>query len=89
MKTPKAKERVAFRAYGDGSGGVILDLDTSLYFEVNRSGARIWQLIEQGLDISQIVDRIQSESSAPPNEVINDLDTFLQELAARSLVYFS
>jgi hypothetical protein len=85
----KPAARVVYRAYGDGSGGVLLDLNSSLYFEVNRVGALIWQLIGDGLSTSEIVDRLHAETDATPNEVIDDVNGFLEALASRTLIFLA
>lgn len=79
-------ERIAFRAYGDSSGGVLLDLETSLYFGVNAVGALVWELIGSGKEISRIVKEIELTIDDPPRDLANDVDEFLAELEERRLV---
>lgn len=81
-------DRVAFRAYADGSGGVLLDLESSLYFGVNAVGALVWELIGSGSDISRIVAEMQSKIEDPPSDLAADVDQFLTDLEERNLVFF-
>ncbi|HJQ94456.1 MAG TPA: PqqD family protein [Acidimicrobiia bacterium] len=86
FKYVRRGNRVAFRAYGDKSGGVLLDLDTSLYFGVNSVGALVWELIGSGNEIARIVDEMHSKIDDPPEDLADDVDQFLAELEERRLV---
>jgi hypothetical protein len=79
-------DRVAFRAYADGSGGVLLDLETSLYFGVNAVGALVWELIGSGNEISRIVEEMESKFDDPQADLANDVDDFIGQLEQRHLV---
>ena len=86
IKYVRRGDRVAFRAYGDSSGGVLLDLETSLYFGVNAVGALVWELIGSGNEISRIVEEMHSKLGDPPRDLADDVDQFLAELEERRLV---
>jgi hypothetical protein len=86
FKYVRRGERVAFRAYGDSSGGVLLDLETSLYFGVNAVGALVWELIGSGKEISRIVQEMHSKIEDPPRDLADDVDQLLAELEERRLV---
>ncbi|HJQ96538.1 MAG TPA: PqqD family protein [Acidimicrobiia bacterium] len=87
IKYVRRGDRVAFRAYGDSSGGVLLDLETSLYFGVNAVGALVWELIGSGNEISRIVEEMHSKIDDPPKDLADDVDQFLTELEERRLVF--
>lgn len=86
IKYVRRENRVAFRAYGDQSGGVLLDLETSLYFGVNAVGAMVWELIGSGNEISRIVEAMHSKFENAPTDLADDVDQFLSELEQRHLV---
>ena len=86
FKYVRRGDRVAFRAYGDSSGGVLLDLETSLYFGVNAVGALVWELIGSGNEISRIVEEMHSKIEDAPKDLADDVDQFLAELEERRLV---
>ncbi|HJU81650.1 MAG TPA: PqqD family protein [Acidimicrobiia bacterium] len=86
FKYVRRGDRVAFRAYGDSSGGVLLDLETSLYFGVNAVGALVWELIGSGNEIATIVDEMYAKIDDPPEDLAEDVDQFLSELEERRLV---
>ena len=86
IKYVQRADRVAFRAYGDRSGGVLLDLETSLYFGVNSVGALIWELIGSGTDVTQIVHEMQAKFEDIPPTLSDDVEEFINELSQRQLV---
>ena len=89
MKIMRA-DRVAFRAYGgDATGGVLLSLDTSLYFGVNQVGALIWELIGNGNDFDSIVSGLDGKLADPPEDLADDVRSFLSMLESRGLVSVS
>ena len=82
-------DRIAFRAYGDESGGVLLNLDTSLYFGVNQIGALIWELIGSGNDFQSIVTGLKDKLGDAPEHLAEDVRSFLTTLESRGLVSVS
>jgi len=46
-----------------GDRAVLVDLKTNRIFDLNETGARIWELIAEGLSGDQVVDRLVSEFS--------------------------
>ena len=85
VKYVRREDGIAYRAYGDGSGGVLLDLGTSLYFGVNAVGALVWDLIGSGNQVSQIVGELEQRFDSPPN-LAQDIEEFIGELTVRHLV---
>jgi hypothetical protein len=86
FKFVRRGDRVAFRAYGDGSGGVLLDLDTSLYFGVNGVGALVWELIGSGNDVTSIIEEMRKRFENAPPDLSDDVHHFLSELGERHLI---
>ena len=83
----KRADRIAYRAYGDRSGGVLLNLDTSLYFGVNEVGALIWELVGSGSDFESVVDGLKGKLDDVPDHLADDVRGFLTMLEARGLVF--
>jgi coenzyme PQQ synthesis protein D (PqqD) len=42
-------------------GGVLLDLETTAYYSLNRTALRIWNLIEQAPTLDEVATRLTSE----------------------------
>lgn len=86
----KRADRVAYRAYGDKTGGVLLNLDTSLYFGVNEVGALIWELVGSGNDFESVVAGLKGKlDNNVPDDLVEDVRGFLTMLEARGLVLVS
>jgi hypothetical protein len=65
---------------------VLLDLVSGIYFGLNEVGTRIWQMLDEGCDVSRVIDVIASEYDADRSEVEKDLRALLGELHKRGLV---
>jgi len=67
-------------------GAVLIDNATGECFELNRTGARIWECIVQGADLDGVVDVIASESSVERSVVAADAANLIDALARRGIV---
>lgn len=65
---------------------VLLELDSGTYFQLNRTGTRMWQLIQEHGDPDRIVSQIAGEFDASPAQIKQDLDALLSDLAANGLI---
>lgn len=65
---------------------IILNLETGAYYSLDQAGARIWQLLEHGLDTPAIAARVAEEYDAPAEAVASDVDALVADLLAEQLV---
>jgi hypothetical protein len=63
-----------------GQGGVLVHLSSNRVFELNETGIRIWELLNEGLDRTAILDRLQQEFSVDAPEAARELDAFVHDL---------
>jgi coenzyme PQQ synthesis protein D (PqqD) len=77
--------RIAARALSDG-GGVLLHLDTSAYHGLNKTGWKIWTLIESGSTLDSLVERLGTEIGRPVPTLRDDTQRFVDSLVARGLI---
>jgi len=47
---------------------VLLNLDTKLYFSLNATGVAIWKLLDEGLTLGQIGERLFQEYDVTPEK---------------------
>jgi hypothetical protein len=80
----KIAENVLFQEL-DGEA-VLLSLDEGCYFGLDELGTRIWKLIEDDLDESQVVEKIVEEYDVEPEQARRDLDNFLGDLEESGLI---
>ena len=80
----KRKRDVISRPFGDAA--VLVDLTTNQIFELNRTGYRIWELLEQRLDRATIADALQREFDVERSQLELEIDELLTELRRENLV---
>jgi len=78
--------RSTFRELSEGSGGVLLHLDTAAYHGLNEVGVAIWSLIEGGITYGDLLDGLRAKISDAPASLDDDVAAFLEELRVRDLV---
>jgi Coenzyme PQQ synthesis protein D (PqqD) len=78
--------RSTFRELAEGSGGVLLHLDTAAYHGLNEIGVAIWSLIAPGITFGALVDALRSQIADAPPSLDDDVANFLDELRQRDLV---
>jgi hypothetical protein len=65
---------------------VILDLASGTYFGLNEVGTRVWRLVDEGRNPSQIVEIVASEYQADRETIARDVERILDDLRARRLI---
>jgi len=69
-----------------GDEVVLIHLRTNQIYELNRTAARIWELISAGATCPQIEQRLEEEFDVPADRLPITVDSFLAELADSGLV---
>jgi Coenzyme PQQ synthesis protein D (PqqD) len=83
-KVKLREDAVAWREVEDEI--VALDLASSEYVSVNRSGAVIWPLLVEGTTTAECAGRLVDEYGLDSSDAARDVDQFLEALAARNLL---
>lgn len=78
--------RSTYRELADGSGAVLLHLDTAAYHGLNGIGALIWETMGSGTTFGQLVDGLRARFDDPPAQLEDDVAAFLRGLQERDLV---
>jgi hypothetical protein len=86
--TLRRSDRAVFRELADGTG-VLLHLDSTAYHGINRIGALIWSLIEDGTTLQELTDEVRAAVLDPPDELADDVAEFVRDLLARDLIVVS
>lgn len=63
-----------------------LDVQSSEYLGVNRTGALLWRELADGASRAGLVERLVAETGIDAQRAGNDVDVFLDQLRARGLV---
>jgi hypothetical protein len=71
----------------EAEGQVIaLDLSGGLYLTINRSGAALWPMLQEGATRDDLVNRLAGEFELPPERARADVDAWLAALDAQHLL---
>ena len=69
-----------------GTEMVLLDYDRGIYYGLNPVGARVWQLLSDGKNESEIVELLAEEYDAERAAIAADVAALLRELRERGLL---
>ena len=78
--------QVVVRDLAEGQGGVLLHLDSGQYHGLNPVGLVIWELIEDGSTVGEVVDRLRDRVEDPPPSLESDVLSFVASFHERDLV---
>jgi hypothetical protein len=66
--------------------GVLLDLASGMYFGLDETSTRLWQLISERGSLQHVFDDMLAEFDVEPDRLQQDLLSFVAELTRRNLV---
>ena len=66
--------------------GVLLDLASGMYFGLDETSTRLWQLITERGSLQRVFDDMLAEFDVEPDRLQKDLLNFVAELTRRNLV---
>lgn len=73
----------------EGKEAVLLHLGTKMYFTLNETGLRIWQMLSRGLIPEEISKRISGEFDVSPEKAKESVLNLIHELIQEKLVKVS
>ena len=65
---------------------VLLDVRSKNYFQLNATGAAIWNALEQGRSGSELVDELTQRYEAPREQIEAEAKRLLEAMAERGLI---
>ena len=83
----RVSDGVVFREL-DGEA-VLLNLDSGMYFGLDRVGTRVWQVLEQHGRLDAVVERLLEEYDVEPERLRADVAQLLATLVEKGLVVVS
>jgi coenzyme PQQ synthesis protein D (PqqD) len=69
----------------DDGDGVLVDLDTKRYYQLNETAMIVWDGLEKGHTVSEIVDKFTSAFDVSPEHAVNSVENILQKFRALDL----
>lgn len=70
----------------DENEAVLLHLGTKMYYSLNETGVRLWQMIESGLETEVIIAKLQEDFDITPKKAKKSISNFRRELLAEKLL---
>lgn len=65
---------------------IIIDLNKGTYYSLEKAGAAIWQLIQQGCSCETIIRQIQQQYKGDPKEIEQSVVTLIEELEREEII---
>ena len=70
----------------DGGEGILVDLNTKRYYQLNESAMIVWKGLEQGKTIDQIVDDFTATYEVEPDHAAVSVQRLVDSLQTYKLV---
>jgi len=69
-----------------GTGGILVDLNTKQYYQLNETGALIWQVLEKGGSVNDIVAEIRNIYEVSIEQAQASVERLIVNLESKKLV---
>lgn len=79
-------EKAVFAELSAEEGGVLLHMDSGLYYGVNPSGVLIWEMIDGQRTLPQIAEEFRARVDGAPADLEQQIACFLDGLRERNLI---
>ena len=70
----------------DDGDGVLVDLDTKRYYQLNESAMVVWSGLEKGHNISEIVGLLTATFSVSPEHASESVERIIRDFQANNLL---
>lgn len=78
-------EHVVFTEF-EGGEGVLVDLDTKKYFQLNETAMFVWRRLEKGEGVAEIASGMAAEYDVTPERAAESVRRLLDNLRSFKLV---
>ena len=68
---------------------ILLDIDSGYFFQLNKSAARIWTLVEQPKSFADLCSEVRARYAVTPDHCRSQVSEFVAELRDRGLLEIS
>ena len=70
----------------DENEAALLHLETKRYYSLNETGARIWELLQDGMNLADMQTTLEQEYEMEPSQIAAMVAEFLEEQRQAGLV---
>ena len=85
MASSAPYDHIVFTEFDD-SEGILVDLNTKKYYQLNETAMLIWKGLEQGIGRREIADQIVANYEITPNDALRNVDEIVEKFQSYSLV---
>ena len=82
---PIPYEHIVFTDF-EGGEGVLVDLNTKRYYQLNETAALVWRCLEKGKATDEIVDEMVSVYEVTTEHAAASIDKILRDFQSQKLV---
>jgi predicted acyltransferase (DUF342 family) len=75
------------RSIVNQDGAVILDIPRDQMVTLNSTGGYIWDKLQQGKTVDEVIQDLSTESDTDPLIVERDVQAFLEQLTSKHLLH--
>jgi hypothetical protein len=79
------QDHVVFTEF-DGTAGILVDLNTKKYYQLNETATLIWKGMTQGLPANDIADQIVAAYEITPADALQSVKATLERLQSYRLI---
>ena len=84
-KLQMPRKQIVSTLFDDGDG-VLVDLNTKRYYQLNESAMVVWTGLEKGQDLTGIVDEITSLYEVNADHAVESVERILRDFQANNLL---
>lgn len=81
-------DHVVFTEF-DGTAGILVDLNTKKYYQLNETATLIWRGLTQGRAANDIADEIVAAYEVTPADALQSVETTLSQFQSYNLIALS
>jgi len=81
----KPRKQIVSTLFDDGDG-VLVDLNTKRYYQLNESAMMVWTGLEKGYAIPEIVSEITFTFEVSPEHAVDSVERILRDFQANNLL---
>jgi Coenzyme PQQ synthesis protein D (PqqD) len=82
---PTPYDHIVFTEF-DGTEGILVDLNTKRYYQLNETAMLIWKSLEKGLAPSAIADQIVASYEVTPEAALQNVEQTLKDFETYRLI---
>ena len=82
---PTPYEHIVFTEF-DGSEGILVDLNTKKYYQINETAMLIWKGLEKGLPATEIAAQLTAAYEVTPEAALQNVEQAVKSFQTYQLV---